>query len=65
LTVEEVAAIQAEIALLRGLARGADQRTIRQQIDRLNRMTGPFAERRMDRSVRRALEGRSIASIGP
>lgn len=64
LTVEEVAAIQAEIVLLRGLAPGADQRAIRQQIDRLNRMTGPFAERRMDRSVRRALEGRSIASIG-
>ena len=34
------------------------------QIDHMNKATETFAARRMDRSVRRALEGRSIASIG-
>jgi molecular chaperone HscA len=64
LSAEEAAAIRAEIEALHALAAGTDHRAIRQQIDRLNKATENFAGRRMDRSVRRALEGRSIASIG-
>ena len=32
-------------------------------IDRLNKLTDEFAARRMDRSIQRALTGRTIASL--
>jgi molecular chaperone HscA len=64
LSAGEIDAIGAEVAALRQLAGGSDQRAIRVQIDCVNRATGPFAARRMDRSVRRALTGRNVESIG-
>jgi hypothetical protein len=36
---------------------------IKQAIDALNRATEPFAERRMDQGVRRALAGKKIGSL--
>lgn len=64
LSAEEIDVIRAEVAALRRLAGGSDQRAIRVQIDRVNRATEPFATRRMDRSVKRALAGRNVESIG-
>jgi molecular chaperone HscA len=64
LSSEEIETIRAEVASLRQLAAGSDQRAIKQQIELVNRVTGPFATRRMDRSVKRALAGRNVASIG-
>ena len=42
---------------------GTDHRAVKAAIERCNRVTEAFAARRMDRSVRRALAGRNIASI--
>jgi molecular chaperone HscA len=53
---------QAVSALERALA-GADHRPIKQAIDALNRATEPFAERRMDEGIRRALAGKKIGSL--
>jgi len=64
LSEEERQAVCAEIATLKQLAEGGDHRAIKLQIDRVNRATEPFATRRMDRSVTRALAGRSVESIG-
>jgi len=65
LCAEEIETIRAELATLRRLAAATDHRAIKQQVERVNRVTGPFATRRMDRSVKRALTGRNVASIGP
>ncbi|OGA16590.1 MAG: Fe-S protein assembly chaperone HscA [Betaproteobacteria bacterium RIFCSPLOWO2_02_FULL_63_19] len=64
LGLEEAETIMAELETLKRLAAGTDHRAIKLQIDAVNRVTEPFATRRMDRSVRRALAGRSVASIG-
>src|SRR5258707_5589504 len=42
---------------------GSDHRPIKQAIDALNRAAGPFAERRMDEGIRRALAGKKIGSL--
>jgi molecular chaperone HscA len=42
---------------------GVDHRAIKQAIDALNRATEPFAERRMDAGIRRALAGKKIGSL--
>ena len=64
LSAEEIDAIRADVAALGKLALGSDHRAIKLQIERLNRATEPFAARRMDRSVKRALTGRNVESIG-
>jgi len=64
LGLEEAETIMAELETLKRLAAGTDHRAIKLQIDAVNRVTEPFATRRMDRSVRRALAGRSVESIG-
>ncbi len=63
LSPEELASIRGEIDALRKLAAGTDHRAIKMQVDRVNRATEPFASRRMDRSVQRALAGRTVASL--
>ncbi len=63
LSSEEQESIRAEIAALRRLAAGNDHRAIKMQVDRVNKATEPFASRRMDRSVQRALSGRTVASL--
>ena len=42
---------------------GTDHRALVAAIDALNRATGEFAARRMDRSVGRALTGRSVDAL--
>ncbi|MBL8378836.1 MAG: Fe-S protein assembly chaperone HscA [Burkholderiales bacterium] len=55
--------IEAGIAAVEAAAAGSDHLAIRAAIDELNRSSGDFAARRMDRSVRAALTGRSLDSI--
>ena len=50
-------------AALRRAARETDHLAIKAAIDALNRGTGDFAARRMDRSIRQALTGRTLDSI--
>ena len=55
--------IECGIDSLRQAIDGDDHRSIRSAIDRLNKLTDAFAARRMDRSIQRALTGRTIASL--
>lgn len=63
LQAQDARTIRAAVAELRALAAGADHRAIRSAIEDLNRLTEPFAERRMDRSIQRALSGRNVADV--
>ena len=63
LSKEERAVIDAAIVALEISMTGTDHRAIKAAIERANRETDPFAARRMDQSVKRALAGRNIASI--
>ena len=55
--------IDQAVAALEGAMAGSDHRRIKQALDALNRATGPFAERRMDEGIRRALAGKKIGSL--
>ena len=59
----ERAEIDTAIATLRAARAGSDHRAIAAATDTLNRVTGPFAARRMDRGVARALTGRTLDAI--
>ena len=63
LDATELAAIHEGINCLRSQSQRADHRAIKSAIDELNRLTEPFAARRMDRSVRQALKGKNLASL--
>jgi len=55
--------IERRLATLEAALPREDARAIRQAAEALNRATEPFAARRMDEGVRRALAGRSIAQL--
>jgi molecular chaperone HscA len=59
----ELPEIRAAADALRSALGGSDARAIKTAIDRVNRATEPLAARRMDRSIRRALAGKSVADI--
>jgi molecular chaperone HscA len=59
----ERAEIERLLAALEAVLPGEDHRAIKRASDALNRATDPFAARRMDASVRRALAGKSIANM--
>jgi molecular chaperone HscA len=59
----ELEAINAALEALKASLAGADARAIRTAVERVNRATEPLAARRMDRSIRRALAGKSVADI--
>jgi molecular chaperone HscA len=59
----ELDAIRADLERLRRALGGADHRAIKAVVESLNRVSEPFAARRMDRSIRRALAGKSVADI--
>ena len=61
--LEDRRPIDAAVAALEAAMAGADHRRIKQAIDALNRATEPFAERRMDEGIRRALAGKKIGSL--
>ena len=63
LAPEERKAIDAALAALEAAMSGADHRRIKQALDALNRATEPFAERRMDEGIRRALAGKKVGSL--
>lgn len=63
LSKEERARIDAAIARLQSVAKGKDAETIKAAIAELTKDTGEFAARRMDRSIREALSGRSVDSV--
>ena len=64
LAAEERGAIETGMEALRRLSEGSDHLAIRAQVEALNRLTTPFAQRRMDRNVRRALAGQKVDSLG-
>jgi molecular chaperone HscA len=63
LTQAERADIDTAVLALEAALSGSDHRAIKAAIKRANRVTDPFAARRMDRSVKQALAGRDIASM--
>ena len=64
LAAEERGAIETGMEALRRLSEGSDHLAIRAQVEALNRLTTTFAQRRMDRNVRRALAGQKVDSLG-
>ncbi len=60
---EERAALEAKMADLQGLLEGDDMDAIRRLTEALGRDSEGFAARRMDRSIREALAGKSLASL--
>ncbi len=60
LTEDERLAIDGEIVALRRLIDGQNHRAIKAGMDKLNALTQEFAERRMNRSIKRALTGHKI-----
>ena len=60
---EEKSDIERPMAALEKALGASDHRAIKQAIDALNRATEPFAERRMDEGIRRALAGKKIGSL--
>ncbi|MBI1942803.1 MAG: Fe-S protein assembly chaperone HscA [Betaproteobacteria bacterium] len=63
LSAQEFSAIEEKIKALEQVLNSNDPRAIKLASDALNRATEEFAARRMDASVRRALAGKSIASL--
>ena len=63
LTAEEDAQIHAGMAALARAEQGGDIEQIRLATDALTRQTDAFAERRMNRSIQRALAGQSVDRI--
>ena len=53
--------IDAAEAALKKTASGTDAAAIKKALDELTRVTGDFAARRMDRSIRQALAGQSLS----
>ena len=63
LDAAERAAIESALAELADKRAGADTQALRAAVEALNRATGEFAARRMDRSVNRALSGKRIDTL--
>jgi len=60
---DERARIDSALSDVRRLLQGADRRALAAAVSGMNRITEPFAARRMDRSVARALTGRKVDAI--
>jgi molecular chaperone HscA len=63
LEAQERAGIERLLAELQDALAGEEAAAIRRAADALNRATEPFAARRMNEGVRRALAGRNVASL--
>ena len=59
----ERADIDAQVAGLRQAALGEDHRAIRERTEKLDLATKPFAERRMNEGIRRAIGGQQVGAI--
>ncbi len=56
-------AVLAELARLAAIRAGTDHTALRAAVEAVNRATAEFAQRRMDRSVARALKGKRIDAL--
>jgi molecular chaperone HscA len=63
LSAGERTAIEQSMKALEQQLSGTDHRLIKQATDALGKVTDPFAARRMDEGIRRALAGRKIGSL--
>jgi len=63
LTPGELADIAVELHALSQVSAGSDRRAITQALERVNKITEPFAARRMDRSIHQALSGRKLEDM--
>jgi molecular chaperone HscA len=59
----ERAAIEAELARVDAARLGSDHHALRAAVESLNRATGEFAARRMDRSVAQVLKGKRVDAL--
>lgn len=60
---DERAAITSALAAVGAAARGEDRDAIERSVETLEAATLPFAERRMDRGIRKALAGKNLAEF--
>jgi molecular chaperone HscA len=63
LTAGELAGIRAALDALNAVASGSDRRAIIAALERVNKITEPFAARRMDRSIHLALTGKKLEDM--
>ena len=63
LGAEDEEAIRGQIRRTLAASEGTDAEAAKRETEALTRMTEPFAEMRMDRSIRRALAGKSVSDI--
>jgi len=63
LAAAERDAVLAELARLAAIREGTDHMALRAAVEAVNRATAEFAQRRMDRSVARALKGKRIDAL--
>jgi len=63
LSPEEVTAIQAQMTQTKAALEATDVDVLRQAVKALSASTDDFAARRMDRSIRQALTGRTLDEI--
>jgi molecular chaperone HscA len=63
LSAAERAALEAGTTAVEAATRGTDHRALKSAVEALNRLSEPFAGRRMDRSVSRALAGRRLDEV--
>ena len=63
LSAGELAEIRYALAALDAAAAGSERRAIMQALESINKITEPFAARRMDRSIHRALSGKKLEEM--
>ena len=59
----ERAAIEAELKRVESALRGEDREALNAAVEALDASTLGFAERRMDRGIRKALAGKTVAEL--
>ena len=59
----ELADVRAALDALAAVAAGEDRRAITTALERVNKITEPFAARRMDRSIRQAFAGKKLEDM--
>jgi len=64
LSADERAAIDATVEAVERAISGSERHAIQGAAEELEHRTKIFAERRMDRGIRKALAGRNVAEIG-
>ena len=63
LSANEQAEIQLELNTLNAATLGSERRAIISALERVNKITEPFASRRMDRSIHKALSGKKLEDM--